>query len=112
MGRRLLTKFIEEAELVRFAVVVIPNDDVGGGSATELLLRARQNVILELGHSIARLGQDRVCALTTPGLETPSDVDGIVYIRMDTGDRWRQELMRELVAAKMPVSGASIDGNA
>ena len=112
MGRHLLTKFIEEAELVTFAVVVMTDDDLGGATAAELLPRARQNVILELGYFIARLGQDRVCALITPGLETPSDFDGIVYIRMDAGDRWRKELMRELVAARMPVSAASIDGTA
>lgn len=110
MGRHLLTKFIQEAELVTFAVVVMTDDDIGGVSASELSPRARQNVILELGYFIARLGQDRVCALITPGLETPSDFDGIVYIRMDTGDRWRQELTRELVAAKMPVPVGAIDG--
>lgn len=112
MGRHLLTKFIQEAELVTFAVVLMTDDDVGGVSASKLSPRARQNVILELGYFIARLGQDRVCALITPELETPSDFDGIVYIQMDTGDGWRQELKRELVAAKMPVSTDAIDDTA
>ena len=106
MGRHLLTKFIQEAELVTFAVVVMTDDDVGGVTEAELAPRARQNVILELGYFIAHLGQERVCALITPGLETPSDFDGIVYIRMDDGNRWRQELMRELRAAEMPISAA------
>lgn len=103
MGRHLLTKFIQEAELVTFAVVVMTADDIGGISENALAPRARQNVILELGYFIAHLGQDRVCALITPGLETPSDFDGIVYIEMHSGDRWRRELTRELWAAAMPI---------
>lgn len=93
-----------------FAVVVMTDDDIGGVNADDLAPRARQNVILELGYFIAHLGQDRVCALITPGLETPSDFDGIVYIRMDSGDRWRRELMRELRAAKMPIPSGDAGG--
>jgi predicted nucleotide-binding protein len=104
MGRHLLTKFIEEAELVTFAVVLMTDDDFGGRKAGEYAPRARQNVILELGYFLAHLGQPRVCALITPGLETPSDFDGIVYIRMDDGGTWKTELARELRAAGMPVA--------
>lgn len=105
MGRHLLTKFIQEADLVTFAVVLMTDDDVGSVKGGKAAPRARQNVILELGYFLAHLGQARVCALITPGLETPSDFDGIVYIGMDDEDRWKQELKRELVAAKMPVAG-------
>lgn len=105
MGRHLLTKFIQEADLVTFAVVLMTDDDVGRVKGGKAAPRARQNVILELGYFLAHLGQARVCALITPGLETPSDFDGIVYIRMDDEDRWKQELKRELVAAKLPVAG-------
>lgn len=103
MGRHLLTKFIEEAELVTFAVVLMTDDDVGTLKGEKIKPRARQNVILELGYFLARLGQARVCALITPGLETPSDFDGIVYIRMDAEQRWQQDLKRELLAARLPV---------
>lgn len=103
MGRHLLTKFIEEAELVTFAVVLLTDDDVGSIKAGALAPRARQNVILELGYFISHLGQPRVCALITPGLETPSDFDGIVFIRMDDGGNWKIELARELRAAAMPI---------
>lgn len=104
MGRHLLTKFIQEADLVTFAVILMTDDDVGSVKGGKAEPRARQNVILELGYFLAHLGQARVCALITPGLETPSDFDGIVYIRMDDESRWKQELKRELVAAKMPVA--------
>jgi len=104
MGRHLLTKFIEEAELVTFAIVLMTDDDVGGLKGSDLAPRARQNVILELGYFISHLGQQRVCALVTPSLETPSDFDGIVYISMDDDDRWQAELTRELRAAGMPLT--------
>ncbi len=103
MGRHLLTKFIEEAELVTFAIVLMTDDDVGGLNGADLAPRARQNVILELGYFLSHLGQQRVCALITPGLETPSDFDGIVYIRMDDAGHWKAELLRELRAAGMPL---------
>lgn len=103
MGRHLLTKFIEEAELVTFAIVLMTDDDVGALKGSTLAPRARQNVILELGYFLSHLGQERVCALITPGLETPSDFDGIVYIRMDEAGQWQTELKRELLAAGMPL---------
>ena len=106
MGRHLLTKFIDEAELATFAVVLLTDDDEGGQKGGPYAARARQNVILELGYFLSHLGQAKVCALKTPGVETPSDFDGIVYIAMDAGENWQSELRRELVAARMPIQGA------
>lgn len=103
MGRHLLTKFIGEADLATFAVILMTGDDVGGLSDESLSPRARQNVILELGYFIARLGQSRVCALVSPRLETPSDFDGVVYVPIDEGEQWKDILLRELLAAGMPV---------
>lgn len=104
MGRHLLTKFIEEAELVTFAIVLMTDDDMGSRKGGTAAPRARQNVILELGYFLSHLGQSRVCALITPGLETPSDFDGIVYIKMSNDGGWKGELKRELAAAEMPVT--------
>lgn len=112
MGRHLLTKFIQEAELVTFAVVLMTDDDMGCLRGGELAPRARQNVILELGYFIAHLRMERVCALITPGLETPSDFDGIVYIRMDPAGNWRGELARELRAAEMPIATSDFPAGA
>ena len=103
MGRHLLTKFIDEAELVTFAVVLMTDDDVGGLKGDKLEPRARQNVILELGYFLSHLGQSRICALVSPGLEAPSDFDGIVYIKMDDDGRWKTVFKRELQAAGMPL---------
>ncbi|MFZ5496001.1 MAG: TIR domain-containing protein [Verrucomicrobiota bacterium] len=103
MGRHLLTKFIDNAKLVTFAVVLMTDDDVGSAKGGTPAPRARQNVVLELGYFLAYLGQAKVCALISPGLEAPSDFDGIVYIKMAADQKWKKELFRELKAAKMPV---------
>lgn len=105
MGRHLLTKFIDEAGLVAFAVVLMTADDVGAARGGREAPRARQNVILELGYFLSHLGLSKVCALVTPGLETPSDFNGIVYVEMDQRGRWKVELKRELAAAGMPLNG-------
>jgi predicted nucleotide-binding protein len=72
---------LRDSTLVTFAIVLMTDDDVGSLKGADLAPRTRQNVILELGYFLSYLGQQRVCALITPGLETPSDFVGIVYIR-------------------------------
>jgi predicted nucleotide-binding protein len=93
---------------VGFAVVIMTPDDVGRDKAeSHDNERARQNVILELGYFLGRLGRDRVCALKKGDVEIPSDFDGVVYTPLDTHGAWRVALARELKAA-----GYSIDLNA
>ena len=55
------------------------------GVETGLLGRARQNVILEMGMLLSKLGRSRVAILhkTTKELELPSDVHGLMYISFD-----------------------------
>ncbi len=92
---------------VGFAVVLLTPDDEGRvKEAAELQSRARQNVILELGYFVGRLGRDRVCALLKGQVEVPSDYVGVVYTPFDDGGGWRQKLAQELEAA-----GYDIDWN-
>jgi predicted nucleotide-binding protein len=105
-GRTIITKFREEAAGVGFAVVLMTPDDVGKAEkAADLLARARQNVVFELGFFIGALGPDRVAALVKGDIERPSDFDGVVYISLDDAD-WPMRLGRELQAA-----GCQIDWN-
>jgi predicted nucleotide-binding protein len=92
---------------VGFAVVLLTPDDVGRAKSEEQERpRARQNVILELGYFVGRLGRERVCALLKGNPEIPSDYMGVVYTTFDDGGGWRQSLARELQAA-----GYEIDWN-
>jgi predicted nucleotide-binding protein len=79
-------------------VVLLTPDDVGSVKDGTPEPRARQNVLLELGYFIGRLGRDRVCALKRGQLEIPSDFAGVVWEAMDTAGGWKKSLCRELDA--------------
>lgn len=96
-GRTVIEKFEANAD-VCFAIVLLTADDVGypRDLPDEARLRARQNVILELGYFVGRLSRARVCALCKGSLELPSDIHGVAYITMDETDGWKLRLAREL----------------
>lgn len=105
-GRTIIEKVEDHGE-VGFAVVLLTPDDLGKIKGTSRATpRARQNVILELGYFIGRLGRNRVCALKRGELEIPSDFGGIVYKPFDNTGGWKQALGRELQMA-----GYAIDWN-
>jgi predicted nucleotide-binding protein len=99
-GRTLIEKLEEQVSPV-FAIVLMTGDDVGALAAEprNLRPRARQNVILELGFFVARLGRARVCALYEEGVELPSDFRGVEYTSFDAGGAWKPKLARELYHA-------------
>jgi hypothetical protein len=104
-GRTIVEKLEHHGD-VGYAIVVLTPDDVGGTSEQALMPRARQNVVLELGYFMGRLGRDRVCAVHRGAIELPSDYMGVVYIPFDSGGAWRFTLAKELRAA-----GFSVDMN-
>ena len=99
-GRTIIEKFEDHAD-VDFAVVLLTPDDVGGlrDERLELKLRARQNVIFELGFFLGKLSRQRVCPLVKGDVETPSDYDGVVYTDLDDAGGWKTKLVQELIAA-------------
>jgi len=104
-GRTVIEK-VEAHGDVGFAVVLLTPDDEGcvkGGTPEP---RTRQNVLLELGYFIGRLGRNQVCALKRGELEIPSDFGGVVYEPFDAAGGWKQKLGRELEAV-----GYEIDWN-
>lgn len=98
-GRTIVEKFEAHGGAVRFAVVLLTPDDVGGRRADVLKPRARQNVIAEMGWFSGKLGRERVCVLKKGDVEIPSDFHGVIYVDMDDRGAWRTELARELRAA-------------
>ena len=102
-GRTVIEKFEEHAD-VGFAVVLLTPDDTGSAvSDGRMKLRARQNVILELGYFLGRLSRERVVALKKGDVEIPSDILGVVYTPLDEAGAWKQALARELQAAEYDV---------
>jgi predicted nucleotide-binding protein len=101
-GKTVIEK-IEANSDVEFAVVILTADDVGSAKTTpsDLKPRARQNVVLELGYFLAKVGRHRVCALYETGVELPSDFVGVVYVSLS--GQWRLELAKEIRAADIEV---------
>ncbi len=104
-GRTVIEK-VEANSEVGFAVILLTPDDVGR-SVQDIKLepRARQNVLLELGYFIGRLGREHVLALKRGPVEIPSDFAGVVWEDFEGGG-WKTSLARELEAA-----GHKIDWN-
>ncbi|MBF6259981.1 nucleotide-binding protein [Nocardia farcinica] len=104
-GDTIIEKFERAAAEAAFAIVIASSDDVGAAksAADKPVPRARQNVILELGYFIGKLGRSRVAFLVESGIERPSDTDGIVYISLDPNGGWKLPLAKELNSAGVAV---------
>ncbi len=104
-GQTIPEKFEEHASKAAFAIILLTPDDVGA-SKDEIdnpKPRARQNVVLELGYFWGRLGRGRVCVLHKGGVELPSDMQGLLYVPMNSPDEWQLQLAREMKQAELPV---------
>lgn len=117
-GRTLIEKFEANSD-VDYAVVLLTPDDLGASredvdkiDATKLrallLPRARQNVYLELGYFLGKLGRRHVCALYVNGVDIPSDYDGVAYVPFDDHDGWHAKLARELREVGLAVDMAKL----
>lgn len=92
---------------VRYACVLLTPDDEGFsvGKSREKKFRARQNVILELGMFLVRLGRKRVAILHKGNLELPSDISGLIYIKFNKRvDEVKERLGAELQDAGFPIN--------
>lgn len=103
-GQTVIEKFEAYSE-VGFAVVLLTPDDVGAKQteAENLRARARQNVILELGYFLGKLGRRNVASIYKSGVEIPSDYQGVLFIPYDSEGMWKLKLTKELKNAGMNV---------
>jgi len=117
-GQTIIEKFEKHSDVL-FAIVLFTPDDEGRKKPTKpgwtdpvfseeppLKPRARQNVILEFGYFLGKLGRPKVCGLYCEGVELPSDYDGVLYTKVDADGAWQFKLIKELRAA-----GFDVDAN-
>ncbi|MCE8424538.1 MAG: nucleotide-binding protein [Candidatus Methanoperedens sp.] len=108
-GRTIIEKFEDCSEDIPFAIVLLSPEDKGcevknfPGSSK---LRTRQNVILELGYFIGKLGRNNVLVLfkEEDDFELPSDILGILFTPFKNG--WELEMVKELQSC-----GFNVDAN-
>ncbi len=94
-GRTIIEKF-EDYSDVGGAICLFTSDDFGRAKKEHTdNSRARQNVVLETGYFMGKLGRDHTVILADEGIEMPSDLSGIVYT--DTSS-WQFDLLKELSA--------------
>lgn len=84
-GQTLIEKLEKYSDKdVSFAVILATPDDLGHRNAheDEKKYRARQNVILELGLLLGKLGRARVGIFikNQEEMERPSDIQGLIYL--------------------------------
>lgn len=83
-GQTIIEKLEENTEKVQFGIVLATPDDEGysKGKVECKKYRVRQNVILELGMLLAKVGRSKVAILLSQAeeMEKPSDIDGLIYI--------------------------------
>jgi predicted nucleotide-binding protein len=100
-GQTLIEKLEGYSGKVGFAVVLATPDDEGYrvGHPDERAFRARQNVVLELGMLLAKLGRARVAILmrSAEAMERPSDIQGLIYIPFtDSVEETKVPLSKEM----------------
>jgi predicted nucleotide-binding protein len=108
-GKTIIEKFEKHSYEASFAIILLSPDDKGsavGSFPDKAKLRARQNVILEMGYFIGKLGRDKVFVLhkESTDFELPSDIMGILYTPYNSN--WKFELVKELRAC-----GYEVDAN-
>ena len=109
-GRTIIEKFTDSSD-VDFAVILLSADDIAypkNSDISSAKCRARQNVILELGYFLGKLGREKVISLyeENSDLEIPSDYMGVLFVPFDKAGKWQYDLLKELKAV-----GFSVDAN-
>ena len=83
-GQTIIEKLEENTDKVQFGIVLATPDDIGysKGKKKRKKYRVRQNVILELGMLLSKVGRSKVAILLSQAeeMEKPSDIDGLIYI--------------------------------
>ncbi len=97
-GSKTVIEKIEAYSNVGFGIILYTPCDIGGKKEEkpQLKNRARQNVVFEHGFLIGKIGRKNVCALVKDDIETPNDISGVVYVKMDDEDAWHLKIAREL----------------
>jgi len=100
-GQTIIEKLEEYIGQASFGIVLATPDDCGYAKGTpgKVKYRVRQNVVLELGILLSKLGRSKVAILLSQAedMEQPSDINGLVYIPfMNNVEETKLSLAKEM----------------
>lgn len=109
-GRTIIEKFTDHSDAA-FAIILLSADDIAfkkGKKVEDGRFRARQNVILELGFFLGKIGREKTIVLfeETDNFEIPSDYQGVIFIPYDKNGNWKFNIIKEMIAV-----GFDVDSN-
>lgn len=111
-GQTIIEKLEEYSEEIGYAIVLATPDYEGKAKSEESYKsRVRQNVVLELGMFLAKLGREKVAILLKESLnfERPSDIQDLIYIPFEKKvDEVAINLIRELSKQGYSIDAARI----
>lgn len=105
-GKTIIEKFEHFAD-VGYAIIILSPDDkafTADLKRSKAVAQPRQNVLLEFGFFIGRLGRPKIFPLKHEDLLLPSDLSGLGWTKYDKAGNWQYELIKELQAAGYDVS--------
>jgi predicted nucleotide-binding protein len=98
-NRTVIEKLIEEGSSAAYVIALLSPDDIQEDGT----VRARQNVVLEIGYFIGKLGREKVRLLRKGDVVIPSDLQGILFENYDDQGAWRIKLLKEMQAVGLPI---------
>lgn len=106
-GATIIEKFEKHSD-VGFAFILLTPDEVRytvdqvgiADQDRNIEFRARPNVIFEFGYFVGKLGRNRVCCLHKGAVVVPSDLNGLVYKKINESiEPQAYAIIKELKAA-------------
>lgn len=109
-GRTIIEKLEQETIDIGYVFVILTPEDVIADLPIppppppyppfQFKHRARQNVILELGYFVGKIGRNRVCCLYKGDIELPSDIHGVLFKKFEKSvEECFKSILEELKAA-------------
>ena len=100
-GQTIIEKLEEYTQQANFGIVLATPDDIGypKNDETKKQYRVRQNVVLELGMLLSKIGREKIAILLSQAedMEKPSDTDGLIYIPFkDNVEETKLSLAKEM----------------
>lgn len=107
-GQTIIEKLETYSKDVKYGIILATPDDEGykRGAPDEKMYRCRQNVVLEMGMLLAKLGRDNVAILQKNPSQTerPSDIQGLVYLPFEEKISEISQLLAREIEPKLKIT--------